>query len=210
MASGWRYCPRLAWSSDHRPTLHRDDTSWIYSQCPWCQHDQLAFTRRRVYHPRVWHGTPGLVSACLFSRIWRAPWPCVRVRSGERFRQCYWGVGKSGCDSHTKGAWHAMGFLVSSRLQCAADIRIPVIFCGLSCGVNGLYLWYARSIMPSQYRLTSRKDQNPDLGKRRTFVLLISAIWMLPWCFWMLPMSQILQSGTVGGMQSSFNDIIRM
>lgn len=103
-----------------------------------------------------------------------------------------------------------MGLLVGFRLHSVADIRIPVIFCGLSCAVNGLYLWYARRIMPSKYRLTSRKDQNPDLGRRRTFVLLISAIWMLPWCFWMLPMSQILQSGTVGGMQSSFNDIIRM
>jgi len=210
MASRWRNCPGLGWSSDYRPLVYRDDSSWIYRQCSWCQHKQLAFTRRRVYHPGVWDGTPRLVSARLLSRIRRTTWPCFRVRSGERVRQCHWGLGKSRCDSHTKGTWHPMGFLVGSRIQSVADIRIPVIFCALSCGVNGLYLWYARSIMPSKYRLTSRKDQNPDLGRRRTFVLLVSAIWMLPWCFWMLPMSQILQSGTVGGMQSSFNDIIRM
>lgn len=85
-----------------------------------------------------------------------------------------------------------------------------MIFCALSSGVNALYFWYARRVVPSKYRVTTRKDQNTDLGTRQTIPLLIGSVWMLPWCFWMLPMSQVLQAGVVGGMQSSFNDIIRM
>lgn len=80
-------------------------------------------------------------------------------------------------------------------------------------------MWYTTKIMPDKYRVSSRRDQQSEKDndqeskenkKSITPKLLLDSLWLLPWCFWMLPMSQILQSGVVGGMQGSFNDIIRM
>jgi MFS family permease len=40
--------------------------------------------------------------------------------------------------------------------------------------------------------------------------LSLRSLMQLPWAYWMLPMTQLLQSGAAGGYSTSFADIIRM
>lgn len=196
-------------SPSHCTILYWRHPDRFCRQCFGCECQQLAIARRRIHYTRIRNRTAGFVSACVL--------PCLRSTTRSRFClcfrkrlcQCDWCDSQSCRHSHTKGLGYPMGLLVSRRCE-TSDARIPVIFCFLSCIVNGAFMWYTKRIMPAQYRVTSRKEQSAKTGEKQSIRLLMGSLWLLPWCFWILPMSQSLQSGVVGGMQSSFNDIIRM
>ena len=86
---------------------------------------------------------------------------------------------------------------------------IAVIFCAASVIINTVYIWYAKKIMPAKYRVTTGRERAKALGDRKS-ILSLSSLFLLPWCFWMLPMTQLLQSGAAGGFSIARADIIRM
>ncbi len=86
---------------------------------------------------------------------------------------------------------------------------ISVVFCAFSFLVAIAYIVFERCIVPKSYRLTTERAKSLAQGlpvKSLTFTSILT----LPWAFWMLPMTQLLQSGAAGGFNTSSADIIRM
>lgn len=90
---------------------------------------------------------------------------------------------------------------------------IPAVFCGTSfCAAIG-YMLYEKFVVPSQYRLTGRRAAAKQDGVHTSTqwkAIFLASITTLPWAFWMLPMTQLLQSGAAGGFNTSLADIIRI
>ncbi|KAL3422331.1 major facilitator superfamily transporter [Phlyctema vagabunda] len=88
---------------------------------------------------------------------------------------------------------------------------ISVVFCGFSVLVTFTYLLFVRYFVPKSMHLTSLRSQalleSKSMGK---FRFRLSSLTDLPWAFWMLPMTQLLQSGAAGGFDTSSSDLIRM
>ena len=70
-----------------------------------------------------------------------------------------------------------------------------------------------QSVVPPKYRLTSGRAlalaASGELGINKKKISF-SSLLELPWAYWMLPMTQLLQSGAAGGYNTSSADIIRM
>lgn len=86
---------------------------------------------------------------------------------------------------------------------------IAVAFCGFSVLVNGVYLFFAKRMMPEQFRVKSGKQTAAQKGAKPK-LLSIEPFKLLPWCFWVLPMTQLLQSGAADGFSIARADMIRM
>lgn len=85
---------------------------------------------------------------------------------------------------------------------------IPVFFCAFSVLVSVAYIAFDRFFVPIEMRFkpaSTLQPQGPN-KKRITWATL----FVLPWAFWMLPMTQLLQSGAAGGFSTSSADIIAM
>jgi hypothetical protein len=85
---------------------------------------------------------------------------------------------------------------------------IPVFFCAFSVALSIAYLLFERLVVPKQYHFTSARAASANSlssEKRLTWATL----FILPWAFWMLPATQLLQSGAAGGFSTSSADIIR-
>ena len=63
--------------------------------------------------------------------------------------------------------------------------------------------------MPMNFRLTSARATALARGLPQKTLSFESVLTLL-WAFWMLPMTQLLQSGAAGGFNTSSADIIRM
>jgi MFS family permease len=90
---------------------------------------------------------------------------------------------------------------------------VPAVFCFVSMLVSIGYLLFERFVVPAKFRLTSARAAaiaaGPNMqGKQKK--LSFSSLLELPWAFWMLPMTQLLQSGAAGGFGTSSADIIQM
>lgn len=86
---------------------------------------------------------------------------------------------------------------------------IPAIFCGFSVFVALAYLAWDRFVVPKQFRIKTGKEEAGKPGSPKKLVTF-AVLFRLPWAFWMLPMTQLLQSGAAGGFSTSSADIIRM
>lgn len=89
---------------------------------------------------------------------------------------------------------------------------IPAVFCGMSTLFAIAYILFEKYIIPERFRLKSGRQtsiSSDDLAQKRK-VVSFGTILRLPWAFWMLPMTQLLQSGAAGGFSVSAADIIRM
>lgn len=78
-------------------------------------------------------------------------------------------------------------------------------FCGVSLLINLAYAYYAHRIAP-QWRIKSRRDESRGQRKLVSF----ESLWLLPWAFWMLPATQILQAASGDGYNTGLADIIRL
>lgn len=116
---------------------------------------------------------------------------------------------ESAIASATSLASEAAAIPIRDSLGTKAVFWIPVAFCALSSALNFAYLYYSKKRMPAQYRLTTGRQRAQAGGSNRKLVSLDS-LWRLPWCFWMLPATQLLQSGAAGGFSVARADIIRM
>jgi len=89
---------------------------------------------------------------------------------------------------------------------------IPAFFCGLSMVVNIAYVCFERFVVPKQYWLTSARAKTlastHGVGNKRIFSF--KTLLDLPWCYLMLPATQLLQSGAAGGFGVSATDMITM
>ncbi|KAL1303061.1 hypothetical protein AAFC00_006507 [Neodothiora populina] len=90
---------------------------------------------------------------------------------------------------------------------------IPAMFCGASTIIAILYLLFDRFLVPKKFKLKSGREMAAEntgdmAHQQKTFSP--KTILQLPWQFWMLPMTQLLQSGAAGGFGVSSADIIRM
>ena len=86
---------------------------------------------------------------------------------------------------------------------------ISVVFCAFSLLAAIAYILFERCVVPANHRLTTVRAKALAQGlpaKNLSF----DSILTLPWAFWMLPMTQLLQSGAAGGFNTSSADIIRM
>ncbi|KAJ8113238.1 hypothetical protein OPT61_g4586 [Boeremia exigua] len=86
---------------------------------------------------------------------------------------------------------------------------ISVVFCAFSFLVAIAYIVFERFVVPADFRLTTARAKALAQGLP-VKVLSFESILTLPWAFWMLPMTQLLQSGAAGGFNTSSADIIRM
>lgn len=74
------------------------------------------------------------------------------------------------------------------------------------------YFLFERFVVHAQYRLMPgralalAKSGNMGAEKKMSFTSLMQ----LPWAYWMLPTTQLLQSSVAGGYGTSSADIIRM
>jgi hypothetical protein len=84
---------------------------------------------------------------------------------------------------------------------------ISVVLCGFSLAVNLLYVYGERKFVPSKYRLSEARSR-AIAGKKGKFQY--RQLFNLPWCFWMLPMTQLLQSEAAGAFGNSATDLITM
>ena len=84
---------------------------------------------------------------------------------------------------------------------------ISVVLCGFSLAVNLLYVYGERKFVPSKYRLSGARSRAIG-GKKGKFQY--RQLFSLPWCFWMLPMTQLLQSEAAGAFGNSATDLITM
>jgi hypothetical protein len=89
---------------------------------------------------------------------------------------------------------------------------IPTVLCGFSLLVNIGYVVFERMIVPKQYQLTSARVAAMNAAgtatQRRRFSF--KTLLELPWCYLMLPATQLLQSGAAGGFGASATDLITM
>lgn len=73
--------------------------------------------------------------------------------------------------------------------------------------VGVVYVILQRRFVPQEYRLTGARSRTMGSnGKRFAYTQLFD----LPWCFWMLPITQLLQSASAGAFASSATDLITM
>lgn len=86
---------------------------------------------------------------------------------------------------------------------------ISVVFCAFSFVVAIVYILFERLVVPAGHRLTTARGKALAQGLPSK-TLSFESILTLPWAFWMLPMTQLLQSGAAGGFNTSSADIIRM
>ena len=110
--------------------------------------------------------------------------------------------------SATSLASEAAAIPVRDSLGTNYVFWIPVAFCGFSSLLNFAYLYYAKRKMPAQYRVSTGRERSQAGGARK--LLSLESLWLLPWCFWVLPATQLLQSGAAGGFSVARADIIRM
>lgn len=110
--------------------------------------------------------------------------------------------------SATSLASEASAIPIRDSLGTNMVFWIPVAFCAFSSMLNFAYLYYAKRKMPRQYRVSTGRDRYQSGGARK--LLSLDSLWLLPWCFWMLPATQLLQSGAAGGFSVARADIIRM
>lgn len=87
---------------------------------------------------------------------------------------------------------------------------IPVVFCAFSVIVSCVYFAWEKWVVPVEYRFTSGRTaaQGSDKAIAEKKVSL-KTLFELPWAFWMLPATQLLQSGAAGGFNTSSADIIQ-
>jgi MFS family permease len=89
---------------------------------------------------------------------------------------------------------------------------IPVFFCAFSVLVSVAYIVFERLVVPENYRFKSGRTASlaashaQGTDRKR---LSWATLFILPWAFWMLPATQLLQSGAAGGFSTSSADIIR-
>lgn len=78
--------------------------------------------------------------------------------------------------------------------------------------VNIAYVCFERFVVPKQYWLTSARAKTlastHGVGNKRIFSF--KTLLDLPWCYLMLPATQLLQSGAAGGFGVSATDMITM
>lgn len=86
---------------------------------------------------------------------------------------------------------------------------IPAAFCAFSFCIAIAYILFERFVVPKEFRLTSARVEALSNGQKHK-KLSFASLMLLPWAFWMLPMTQLLQSGAAGGFNTSSADIIRM
>ncbi|PSN64738.1 MFS general substrate transporter [Corynespora cassiicola Philippines] len=86
---------------------------------------------------------------------------------------------------------------------------ISVFFCAFSFLIAVIYILFERFVVPVGHRLTTARAKALAQGLPAKS-LSFGSILKLPWAFWMLPMTQLLQSGAAGGFNTSSADIIRM
>lgn len=86
---------------------------------------------------------------------------------------------------------------------------IAAVFCGVSVAINWVYLGLMRRYVPARYRVGSGRARAARNGEK-VRVLSLEPFRRLPWCFWVLPMTQLLQSGAADGFSIARADIIRM
>ncbi|GAB7333705.1 hypothetical protein MBLNU13_g05246t2 [Cladosporium sp. NU13] len=89
---------------------------------------------------------------------------------------------------------------------------IPTVLCGFSLLVNIAYVGFERIIVPKQYRfmperVTALHTAGSDTRQR---IFSWRTLLQLPWCYLMLPATQLLQSGAAGGFGASATDLISM
>ncbi|KAH8078305.1 major facilitator superfamily domain-containing protein, partial [Filobasidium floriforme] len=84
---------------------------------------------------------------------------------------------------------------------------IPAALCAFSLIVNIVYVLWERTVVPKRYRLTGTRAAAIAKTQRRPD---FKALLALPWAFWMLPMTQILQSEAAGAFGNSATDLITM
>lgn len=83
---------------------------------------------------------------------------------------------------------------------------IPVFFCAFSVGISIAYILFEHFVVPKAMRFTSSKAASSGLPNKKK--LSWATLFILPWAFWMLPTTQLLQSGAAGGFSTSSADII--
>jgi hypothetical protein len=86
---------------------------------------------------------------------------------------------------------------------------IPVFFCAFSIVISVGYIIFERFLVPTQFRFKSSRmyaQQQSDVSKRKHITWV--TLFLLPWAFWILPITQVLQSGAAGGFSTSSADII--
>ena len=115
---------------------------------------------------------------------------------------------ESAIASATSLASEAAAIPIRDSLGTKYVFWIPVAFCGFSSLLNFAYLYYAIRRMPPRYRVSTGKERAHGNGAQK--LLSLESLWLLPWCFWMLPATQLLQSGAAGGFSVARADIIRM
>lgn len=88
---------------------------------------------------------------------------------------------------------------------------VTVLFCVFSVLVSFAYIAWQRWIVPKSMHLVPLRSiassQNDGIAR---FRFTFSSLTNLPWAFWMLPVTQVLQSGAAGGFSTSSADLIRM
>lgn len=85
---------------------------------------------------------------------------------------------------------------------------IPVVLCGFSFLVNIVYVVWERHFLPRDFRLTGARAA--ALASDKKAGISFAAVLLLPWAFWMLPITQLMQSEAAGAFGQSSSDLIRM
>lgn len=83
---------------------------------------------------------------------------------------------------------------------------IPVFFCAFSVIVSVAYILFERFFVPTQMRFKSARTLQPEGPNKKK--LTWATLFLLPWTLWMLPATQLLQSGAAGGFSTGSADII--
>ncbi|KAK4054172.1 hypothetical protein OIV83_001198 [Microbotryomycetes sp. JL201] len=88
---------------------------------------------------------------------------------------------------------------------------IPAMWCLVSVAITVAYVMFDSKYVPKDIRLTSNKAAaklaRDHVAKKR---FSLSSYWLLPWAFWMLPSTMIMQSSAAGAFGSISPDLIRM
>ncbi|KAK4054331.1 hypothetical protein OIO90_003564 [Microbotryomycetes sp. JL221] len=88
---------------------------------------------------------------------------------------------------------------------------IPAMWCLVSVMITIGYVIFDAKFVPKSIRLTSNKAAaklaRDHVAKKR---FNLSAYWLLPWAFWMLPSTMVMQSAAAGAFGGISPDLIRM
>ncbi|KAM0789544.1 hypothetical protein ACM66B_000358 [Microbotryomycetes sp. NB124-2] len=88
---------------------------------------------------------------------------------------------------------------------------IPVMWCLVSIAITVGYIFFDAKFVPKNIRLTSNKEAaklaRDHVAKKR---FSLDSYKKLPWAFWMLPSTMLMQSAAAGAFGSISPDLIRM